>query len=139
MSLYQDIRGALTARALTASGLPAARAYEGVPSDPTVGTPYVSFTLLPTQERPATLGQAGDTLRQGMFQVSLFYPAGSGTGTAEAMADTVKGVFVPGTDLTQGSTTVRIRYAERGQVQMQPDFLMVPVTIGWWLHSPTNP
>lgn len=138
MSLFQDIRGALQARANTTSGLPTGRAYEGVTYAPTVGTAYVAYTLIPTQERPATLGQYGDTLRQGLFQVSLYYPAGSGTGTAEAMADAVKSKFVPGTDLTQGSTTVRISYAERGHVQTQPDWIMVPVTVAWMIHTPTN-
>jgi hypothetical protein len=138
MSLYQDIRGALTTRANTTTGLPASKAYEGLAFDPVIGTAYVAYSLIPTLERPASVGLDGLTLRQGLFQVSLFYPSGSGTGTAESKADDVKSKFVPGTYLTQNTTTVRIRYAERGQCQIEPDWIMVPVTVGWDLHTPTN-
>jgi hypothetical protein len=137
-SLWQNIRGALTTRANATSGIPAATAYEGLKYTPTVGTSYKAYALMPTQERPSTLGQYGDTLRHGLFQISLFYPAGSGTGAAEAMADAVKSQFVPGTDLTQNSVTVRISYAERGPIQQDPDWIMVPVTVGFFLHTPTN-
>lgn len=137
-SLYQNVRGALTARANTTAGLPSSRAYEGVTFSPTVGTAYVAYTLIPTQERPSTLGQDGQTLRQGLFQISLYYPAGTGTGTAEAMADAVKSNFVPGTSLTQNSVTVRVSYAERSQCMVTPDWVQCNVTVGWFLHNATN-
>ena len=137
-TLFQEIRGALTTQANTASGIPAVKAYEGVPITPNVGTAYVAYTLIPTQERPASMGLDGLTLRQGLFQIGLFYPSGSGTGAAEAVADAVKSKFVPGTFLTQGTTTVRLRYCERGPVQTTPDWIQAPVTVGWDIHTPTN-
>lgn len=140
-TLYQDIRGCLQTRANTATGIPgsAQRAYEGVPFAPTVGTAYIAYTLIPTQERPASLGPSGQTLRQGLFQVSLFYPSGSGTGTVESIADAVKNVFVAGNTLTQGTTSVRIRYAERGQCTVSADWIQCNVTVAWDLHTPTTP
>lgn len=139
-SLFQDIRGALTTQANTATGLPSSRAYEGVPFNPVTGAAYVAYTLIPTQERPSSLGQAGLTLRQGLFQISLFYPAGSGTGAMESVADAVKNVFVAGNVVTQGTTNVRISYAERNApIIAHPDFLQLVVTVGWQLHTPTTP
>lgn len=141
MSLFQDIRGALTVQALTATGIPADpnRAYEGKPFTSTVGTPYIAFTLIPASERPASMGPDGFTLRSGLFQVGVFYPDGFGTGAAESLADAVKDKFVPGTVVTQGTTKVRIKYAERKQAVTMPDFVQIPVTIGWEAHTPTTP
>lgn len=138
MSLEQDIRGALTARALTASGLPAMHAYEGVPFSPVLQTPYVAFALIPTQERPSSLGPGGLTLKQGLFQISLFYPAGSGTGAAESAADAVKAAFTPGLSLTQNSNFVRIKYRERAPAKISADWIMVAVTVAWDTHVPTS-
>jgi Bacteriophage related domain of unknown function len=138
VTVFQDIRGALTTRANTTSGIPSAKSYEGERYVPTVGTEFIAYTLLPTQERPSSIGQAGLTLRQGLFQISLHYPSGSGTGTAESIADAVKSNFVPGTYLTQGDTTVRIRYAERSACRVDAEWVIVDVTIGWDLHTATN-
>lgn len=141
MSLHQDIRGALTARANSVGNpLPDLdwRSYEGVPFRPEVGEAYVAYTLLPVSARPATLGQYGLSLHQGLFQIGLFWPTGSGTGSVEAAADAMEAAFTAGDVLTQGSTKVRVRFVERGQIQQQPDWLQLPITVGWDLHTPTQ-
>jgi hypothetical protein len=143
VSLFQDIRGALTARANTASGIPSTRAYEGVPLNPAIGTPFVRYTLTPTQERPSSLGANGMTLHQGLFLIDLFYPTSdtstgkTGTGAAEVVADAVRAVFTPGNTLTQGSTSVRIAYVERAQAIVDPDWIQIPIAVSWNLHTPT--
>jgi len=139
VSVFQDIRGALTVQANTAAGLPGDKAYEGVPYTPVVGTAYVAYALVPTAERPRTLGQYGDTIRQGLFQASLFFPSGSGTGLAESAADAVRAKFPPGQVVTQNETVVRVRYAERAPAQAHPDWVMVPVTVAWTTRTSTTP
>jgi hypothetical protein len=69
--------------------------------------------------------------------VTLVYPSGKGTGTAEAMADLVKASFTADTTLTQGTNTVRLRYAERKSAIIDTDWIRVPVEIGWYLHTET--
>jgi len=133
-TLFQDIRGALTTRANAASGMPAVHAYEGVPITPNVGIAYAVYSLLPEQERPVTFGGTV-TLLQGEFHITLWFPSDSGTGQAEQAADSVKDQFVPGDVVTQGQTSVRIEYAERRPAQITPDWITVPVSVGWNLHN----
>lgn len=138
MSLFQEIYGALLARARTADGIPTEESQEGSKYSPVTGTPFVGFTLTPTGSRPATIGRGGLTLHEGLFIVSLFYPNGTGVGAAAAIADAVRAKFVPGDDLTQGASIVRIRYSERAQAVIDNNWLQIPVNIGWSCHSPTS-
>jgi hypothetical protein len=125
----QEIRGALQARLLTVSGLPAV-APEGVSFEPTIGTPYVAPVLVHGSERPFDLGGAG-VISAGTLEVSLVYPSGFGTAAAEAMATSIKAAFPTGLVLEQGATKVLIRWAERRSVFQDSDFIRLPVSIGW--------
>lgn len=143
MSISQDIRGALQARAATAALFPAAahRAYEGVTYTPVVGTAWARMTVLPTSERPASIRGADSAKdRRGLFLVEVMEPATGTEGTAliEQRADAVKAAFPPGVRLRQGGTTVVVRYAERGQVLSEPSWDRIVVTVGWLCHSPVN-
>jgi hypothetical protein len=140
-SLYQNIRGALQSRALTASGFPTVVEYEGVmvqrPDPTAVGAKWARLVLIPSASKPY------DTATRykrhiGIFQVSIFYASvGSpGTGAVEALADAVKDVLYPGLDLFKNGERIRIQYAERAQVAVdEPDWLQCPVTIGWQCFS----
>jgi len=139
-TLYQNIRGMLQARAVTASGFPgsAQRAYEGVAFSPTVGTAWARMTLVPTQGRSAVIGGALKA-HQGLFLVDLFYPSGQGTASVESVADAVKAVFAPGDTLTLNGESLRIRYAERNQpLAVEADWISAQVQVGWLCHSPNN-
>lgn len=133
MSLYTDIRGALQSRLAATPGIPAI-AYEGIRYTPVVGTPYVAPVFLPAGNGgPRTTG--GYIRHEGSFEVSLVYPGGNGTGLAEAMADTIKERFKVTDTATVGATVVRFRFAERRQALIDTDWIRIPISIGWYLHS----
>lgn len=138
-SLYQNIRGCLQSRALATPGFPARCAFEGALFSSTVGTPWARLTLMPQMGRPYSVS-AGLMRHSGLFQVSVFLPAGGGpgTGAAEAIADAVKARFVAGMKLAQGGETVEIEYAERSQAMVEADWISAPVTVGWRCFSPNN-
>lgn len=135
MSLYQDIRGALQNRLLTVSGLPSSVAYEGVPFKPVQGTPFVEPVFQPINGRPATCGPDHFVLHEGLFNVAVVYPAGQGTGAAEAMADLIKEAFRAGTVLTLNANQIRTHWAERKAVLHDAGWVRVPVSISWYLYS----
>lgn len=144
-SLYQNIRGALQERALTAAGFPGTtkRSYEGVgfnrPAS-VAGEVWARLTLIPASGRPYDVGN-GSKRHLGIFQVSLFYAAigAPGTGPVEALADAVKDVFSPGIFLFKNGERVKIQYAERAQVATdEPDWLHCPATVGWECFSRSN-
>lgn len=136
-TLYQDIRSILVKRAATAAGYPtqALRAEEGVRfTPPQSGATWVRHTLVPSSERPASVGAGGQNLLQGMFVINVSVVDGAGTAALDALVDAIRNVFKPGTDITQGSAAVRVRYCERGPVLPENNWLTVAVTVGWHLH-----
>lgn len=141
MSLYQNIRGALQVQAATASGFPAAakRAYEGVRFvEPSDGSTWVKMTLIPATGRPYSV-DGGTKQHTGMFQIDVFTAPGAGTGAGESLADAIKTVFAPGTRLSLNSEIVIIEYAERASViDADPQWLQIPVTVGWRSFSSNN-
>ena len=134
MSLFQDIRGALQNNLAGVSGIPAI-AWEGVPYSPVVGTPFVEPVLFPTSSIPRTMGAAHLILHEGLFLVTLVYPAVGGTGTMEAMADTVKAAYNVSTPLALNSREVRVRSSQRGGVEMDSDWMRLLVSIGWYTYD----
>ena len=127
---YKTIQAALEKKLATIS--PAiATAYENLPYTPTVGTPYQRVNLLPN----ATADRAiSADVREyfGLFQVTLFYPAGNGRGLAQARADAIDAAFKPVQRLTESSTIVEI--TESAQVAggyQDGDRWVVPITIRW--------
>lgn len=132
MTISLDIRSGLQKRARSVGGLPAEVAVEGVFFSPTVGTPFVSFKLQPTSEQPASVGPAGMTRVDGLFLIDLCYPNKMGTGDAEEMADLVKSAFRSDPEITEGNARVRVLYAQRGPVLLEPDWIRVPVTVRFY-------
>lgn len=136
MSVSTDIRQALEKHLVTVAGLPATQEFEGAPIlNPTPGTAYVSAAIHPVAERPSSAGSDAFILHEGLFLVNLFLPSGKGPHDIEVLADAVKAAFTVATVLTQGSTSVRIRYAEKSAARVEADWLMVPITISWYVYS----
>ena len=136
MSLYQDIRGALQTKLAAVSGVPQL-VYEGFAYEPVIGTPFCVCQILPIYSRPATLGPAHLVWHRGTFELALVYPSGRGTGTAEAMADTIKAAFTADVTATQNNVTVRFRHAERRPIIVDTPWIRVPVSIAWYLYTET--
>lgn len=135
-SIYQNIRGALSVHLSAVAGIPAI-AWEGVPYTPVVGTPFCTATLVPSGPELASLGSAPFYRHFGSFEVSLVYPSGQGTGTIEAMADLIRTAFTIETILSQGAQTIRTNKSTRGTIIQEPDWLRLPISIGWYTYDTT--
>lgn len=87
---------------------------------PSDGTPYMRPVDLPVSERAAALGADAKNDVRGIFQVTIFVPAGGGKGRATRAADRLTNHFKRGTTLTQNTVNVRIIAAERRRAIPEP-------------------
>lgn len=126
----QLIQAALETRLTTLT--PAlATAYENIVFTPVTGVPYQRINML--VNRPVDHALTMDvTEERGIFQVSLFYPQGTGRGAAQARADLIKALFKPPLALINGAVKVElVKTVHVGGGMPDGDRWMVPVSIYW--------
>ncbi len=126
----QLIQAALETRLATLT--PAlATAYENTVFTPVTGVPYQRINML--VNRPVDHALTMDvTEERGIFQVSLFYPQGTGRGAAQARAELIKALFKPPLALTNGAVKVELmKTVHVGGGMPDGDRWMVPVSIYW--------
>lgn len=112
-------------------------AWENSPFTPQVGIPWIKAGLLPGPVVQADMAPDGGRDRhQGIYQVSLFYPAGQGSGPARRMADQVTAGFKRGTVLSQAGLNIRIQRAWRAPALSEPEWFQVPVSVQWFAYTP---
>ena len=133
-SIYDDIRAALEVRLTGIADLPEV-AWENLTFSPTTGQSYVKPRLVPTVREPAVRGLNPQQYYQGIFRVDCFVPEGLGPRAADDLADKIIDAFEATTDVTNGSTIVSIRYAEREQGMPDGAFFMIPVNVGWFIYN----
>ncbi len=133
-SIYDDIRAALEVKLTGIADLPEV-AWENLTFSPTTGQSFVKPRLVPTVREPAVRGLNPQQYYQGIFRVDCFVPEGLGPRAADDLADKIIDAFEATTDVTNGSTIVSIRYAEREQGMPDGAFFMVPVNVGWYIYN----
>ncbi len=124
------VRRALEKR-LASLAINIATAIENGSYEPTDGLPYQRVGLLRAEPESLTMGRTL-TKEHGVFQVSLMYPTGDGTGDAEAQAQLIKDHFKCPLTLEEDGVKVQIIDA----VKVSHGFVMdgrwmIPVSIPW--------
>lgn len=131
-TVYDAIQAALDAKLATfATAQSLSVAWQNIEFDPVAGSPWVRPSMLPGEPYQAALGESGENRCVGVYQVSVFYPAGNGSGTARAMVDTLITAFKRGTRLTYGGYTVEIKKAYPNPPLQEMQWYHIPVTIQW--------
>lgn len=133
-SIYDDIRAALEVKLSTVTDVPSI-GWENAQFSPTTGQPYVKPRLMPTRREPAVRGPNPQMYYQGIFRIECYVPEGAGPSAGDDLADKIMEAFEATTDVSQGSTIVSIRYAEREMAEIDGPFYMIPVNIGWYIYS----
>lgn len=133
-SIYDDIRAALEVKLSTVTNVPSI-GWENAHFSPTTGQPYVKPRLMPTRREPAVRGVNPQMYYQGLFRIECYVPEGAGPSAGDDLADKIIEAFEATTDVSQGSTIVSIRYAEREMAEIDGPFYMIPVNIGWYIYK----
>lgn len=102
----QLIRAALDTRLATMPGLPPI-AYEGDNYAPVAEVTYAKADLMPRRPANPTLDEQTQD-NGGVYQISLYFPRGTDTGTMDALAGAIQTHFAAGTRLTAGIISLRI-------------------------------
>ena len=125
------IRAALES-ALNSINPPIQTAWENVPYNPTVGTPYQRITLLMAQPSNPTMGSK--FYRElGMLYVTLCYPTDSGTSALMTRAELIKSVFIVGASFTNGGITAIVTGTpEIGTPAIEDERYFAPVKIRFY-------
>lgn len=133
-SIYDDIRAALEVKLSTVTDVPSI-GWENAQFSPTTGQPYIKPRLMPTRREPAVRGTNPQMYYQGLFRIECYVPEGAGPSAGDDLADKIIEAFEATTDVSQGSTIVSIRYAEREMAEIDGPFYMIPVNIGWYIYK----
>lgn len=106
-------------------------AYENKEFTPVPGTPWAELFIIPNQPTVNTLGDGGQDLIEGVFQINLNYPVGGGAGTAKQKATEIRDYFYAGRVFTYSAQDVSIISAGRGISRNVDSWYKVITTIFW--------
>lgn len=135
MSALNAVRAALET-ALNGMSPSLATAWENANYSPVTGTPYQRVFLLAAEPDNPEMGRL--TIEQGILQVSLAYPLGTGSAAAEARAELIRSTFYRGASFTaSGVTTIVEKTPEIAPALIEPDRYVRPVKIRWRAQTAT--
>jgi hypothetical protein len=125
------IRAAFVTRLLTFPSLPSV-AWENMSFTPGA-VPYLAPFLLPGEPVQAELGTAGQNRHAGIYQISIYAPAGNGVSTINTLRDNLVDFFKRGTLMTYSDITVQIQKAFPGPMLQETGWIHIPITIRYRL------
>ncbi len=107
-------------------------AFENVGYTPVLGTAYLRGFLMPANTKNQSIGGKHKGYH-GMYQVSLHFPEGQGTGDVEAAAKEIEALFESPTTIVRQGRNVNVTRTPAIAMGMPDEagFFMVPVTI-WY-------
>lgn len=82
-------------------------AWQNIQYNPTKGTKYIRASLLPAETLNPTLGDSFNR-KEGILQLLLYFPDGTGVGASETLADSLLAYFARGESFTAGGIVVRM-------------------------------
>lgn len=110
-------------------------AWQGVASTKDIYESHLRVANLPAGSDMATLGVDGQARTRGIYQVSVFVPAGKGVGEGLRIASDVADHFSR-QRLTEAGVEVQCEVPSQGPVIPEADWLHVPVSIPYYLTVP---
>ena len=130
MTVFNDIQAALDTQLATITSAPIA--FPNVPYTPSAQTSYLRASLIPADTVQASLGTSGKDETNGIYQVDVVVPRGSGR---PGLIDTVADAFKRGTVLTYNSKSLRVRSVSMGSAILDDEWYFVPVSINFQIYT----
>lgn len=117
-------------------GLPALRAWENVTLIPITGRPYFEEDFVPATSELLTMPSQGGTVEEtGLYVLKIYGLSNTGISALRKTVDALKRLFAPGTVLTAGTDTVRMRAdvaTQTGQIlPLEGGWSVLVLTIPW--------
>lgn len=109
--------------------------FDNVPGAPAVSQTYVEVSFAPTSKRPAVRGPNPQHRYQGLYQLTVCTPKGTGPGAAFQLAAALCD-YMPGSSTVDGvDVNVSIEYSEARQGYPDGNFFRVPVQVAWYAYA----
>lgn len=123
-----------------ACNLPALRAWENVKFEPASGRPYIEEDFVPGTAELISMPYANGAIEEtGLYVVRLYNLPEYDVGAIRKSVNELLELFTPGTQVTNGSTTLRVRGdvgPRASQIEADGDgWMVVTVEIPWLAHS----
>ncbi|MDD2321903.1 MAG: phage tail terminator-like protein [Geobacteraceae bacterium] len=131
----QMLRTAFMTRLLSLPSVPAI-ARENEQFTPPANAPYLRPTLGPGEPFQAELGESGQNRHVGIYQISVFYPAKTGTAAAGALVASIVAHFKRGTTLVHAGQPITITKAYASAMRQDTGLAHIPITIEYRLLAP---
>lgn len=131
---YKAIRKVFETRLAAMFEVPVV-AWENVAFEPDPKEPYISVRFVPVIRQPANRGRNPKQYYRGYFLIQVYVPEGSGPFLADDIVEKIIKEFESTTDISDGTTTVPLEYAEAGLGVLEGAFYTIPVRIGWYFYS----
>lgn len=129
MSIKQ-IHGVLESAVTSALGSTAVER-ENIPLNPPAGTKWAQVYFLPNQPEVDTIGPAGKNHVDGIYQVNLNYPVGTGDDVVRDDFEAIYSAFPAKARTAVGGQQVTINGCGRSQGRNVGNWYRVSVTIEW--------
>lgn len=123
-----SIRAAFVTKLQAFPSLPSV-AWENVPFTPAAGVTYIQPFLLPGEPFQAEIGTNGINRHSGVYQISVFYPAGQGVAALNTLTADLCDHFKRGTSLAYSGVTVTVQKAYPSPAMQETDRVHIPITI----------
>jgi hypothetical protein len=130
-SYFNDIQAALDTRLSSYSG-GYEIAWPNTNFEPEANQTFLSPTFIPADTVQAGLGENGKDNTQGLYQIDVVYPAGSGRST---IPDGLADHFKRGTILSYNGLNVRIRSVSISPALTEGAFHFVPITVDFYTYT----
>lgn len=128
---FNDIQAALDTRLSTLSG-GYSIAWPNTKFEPAANETFLSPSFLPAGTVQAGLGSSGKDETNGLYQIDVVYPAGSGR---SSIPDSVADHFKRGTVLSYNSVNVRVRSVSIESAVTEGAYHFVPVTVDFQTYT----
>ena len=103
---------------------------------PPANAPYLRPTLNTAEPFQAELGPDGQNLHVGFYQISVYFPAGTGTAVAGSLVASVISHFKRNTVLVHNGQSIKITKAYALAMRQDTGLAHIPITIAYRLLAP---
>lgn len=128
-----NVRSALVAR-YQAGAFGLNTAYENRKESPAAGSPWAAIHFIPAQPFAATQGTQGSDRFDGILQIDLNYPVGTGEGEILAKATEILQQFKAGTQLSYSGQSVTLKASGQSQGNIINSQYRITIDAGWYAN-----
>jgi len=120
--------------------LPAMRAWENTTFTPVTGKPYLEEDYVPaTMTLISAPARNGEVTETGLYVLKVYGLSGKGIAALRKSVDALRLLYAPGTTMTAGAHTVRVRTdvsTQTGQIiPLDGGWSVLTLTVPWWAMS----